>query len=133
MSGISASRRFTAVLAALLLLLAAPLGAPAYADPSRVSVTPPDIVYEVFDATGDGQEPVDTQTAPGGFGEVVSFDLADGHYKIRATADGYQESWYTSSSGRYSDSFRELLGYQERKTFETADAIVVDSVTGTSS
>ncbi|WP_157768961.1 PxKF domain-containing protein [Pseudarthrobacter sulfonivorans] len=87
----------------------------------------------MFDATGDGQEPVDTQTAPGGFGEVVSFNLADGYYKIRATADGYQESWHTSSSGRYSDSFRELLGYQERKTFETADAIVVDSVTGTSS
>ncbi|MCO4255254.1 hypothetical protein [Pseudarthrobacter cellobiosi] len=33
MSVISGSRRFTAVLAALVLLLAAPLGAPAYADP----------------------------------------------------------------------------------------------------
>ncbi|MGY4543690.1 hypothetical protein ACVWY0_003632 [Arthrobacter sp. UYNi723] len=102
---------------------------------SSASVTPPDIVDEVFDATGGGQGPVDTQTAPGGFGEVVSFDLADGHYKIRATADGYQESGYTASSGRYSDSFRELLGYQERKTFATADEIeiVVDLVTGTSS
>ena len=39
MSLISGPRRFTAVLAALLLLLAAPLGAPAYADPSRVSVS----------------------------------------------------------------------------------------------
>jgi hypothetical protein len=39
MSGNSGSPRFKAVLAALVLLLAAPLGAPALADPGNVQVT----------------------------------------------------------------------------------------------
>lgn len=39
MSGISGSRRFIAILAALLLLLAVPLGAPAVADPGQVRVS----------------------------------------------------------------------------------------------
>lgn len=147
MSGICASRRFLAVLAALLLLLAVPLGAPAVADAGHVSVTvvldspellanvndgsstsiDTDVTFEVFSA-GDGAPVLQsTQTASSGVGSA-SFDLNDGSYKIRVTAPGFLESWYTASSGSTGEAFLALLRYQERDTFESADAIVVDSV-----
>lgn len=88
MSGISGSQRFTAVLAAVLLLLAAPLGAPAYADPGRVDLSvildSPEVManisnssgpaitavvtYDVFDAAGNGLAPVTSRTAGAGLG-----------------------------------------------------------------
>lgn len=147
MSGISGSQRFIAILAALLLLLAVPLGAPAVADPGQIRVTvildSPDILaglngstvtsldttvtFEVFSTSGS--EPLfrSTQTAASSV-ESASFDLDDGSYKIRVAATGFVENWYTVSSGRDWDAFDELLGYQEGYTAETADAIVVDSI-----
>ncbi|MDR7158192.1 hypothetical protein J2X42_000886 [Arthrobacter sp. BE255] len=87
------------------------------------------VTYDVFDAAGDGLLPVMTRAAGAGLGETASFDLADGSYRIRVTAEGFLDSWFTASSGRDGDAFLELLRYQERTTFATADDIVVDSVT----
>ena len=151
MSVISGSRRFTAVLAALVLLLAAPVGAPAFAnDDVRLNVVldstellasinaspepviDTDITFEVFNASNGALFYTYTHTASSGVAST-SINLTDGRYKIRATAAGFLESWYTASSGRDDGAFAELLGYQDRDTFATADEIVVDSVTGTSS
>ena len=147
MSGMCASQRFTAVLAALLLLVAVPLGAPAAADPGHINIMvaldspellanlnsssdpsiDTDVTFEVFSA-GDGAPVLTlTETASLGVGSA-SFFLNDGNYRIRATAPGFLESWYTASSGSTGEAFLELLGYQERDTFESADSIVVDSV-----
>jgi hypothetical protein len=46
----------------------------------------------------------------------ASFDLTDGTDKIRATAAGFLESWYTTNSGRDDGAFAELPGYQDRDT-----------------
>lgn len=151
MSVISGSRRFTAVLAALVLLLAVPLGAPAFANDdvrlyvvldstellASINASPgpaiaTDITFEVFNAIDGDLVLAIPQTANSGVAST-GFNLADGRYKIRASAAGFLESWYTIPSGRDANAFAELLGYQDRDTFATADEIVVGSATGTSS
>ncbi|MCO4238813.1 hypothetical protein NG702_15570 [Pseudarthrobacter sp. MDT3-28] len=131
MSGISGSRRFTAVLATLILLLAVPLGAPAFADDEvRLSVVldstellasinaspgpaiATDVTFEVFNAIDGGLVLAIPQTASSGVAST-SFDLTNGTYRIRTTAAGFLESWYTASSGRDDGAFAELLGYQD--------------------
>ncbi|MCP8999642.1 carboxypeptidase-like regulatory domain-containing protein [Pseudarthrobacter sp. RMG13] len=138
-------------MATLILLLAAPLGAPAFANDdvrlyvvldstellASINASPgpaiaTDITFEVFNAIDGGLVLAIPQTASSGVAST-SFDLTDGTYKIRATAAGFLESWYTIPSGRDGNAFAELLGYQDRDTFATADEIVVGSATGTSS
>ncbi|QHK21246.1 hypothetical protein GU243_17730 [Pseudarthrobacter psychrotolerans] len=147
MSVISGSQRFTAVLAAVLLLLAAPLGAPAFANDdvrlyavldstellASINASPGpaiaiDVTFEVFNAIDGDLVLAIPQTANAGVAST-GFNLADGRYKIRATAAGFLENWYTIPSGRDGNAFVQLLGYQDRDTFATADEIVVDSVT----
>lgn len=146
MSGKSGSRRFTAVLAALFLLLAVSPGPPAFSDPNTVEVTAlldsaellraintgsePDglVTYEVFAADGDGTTAIASASSSNTF-VPVSFTLADGNYKIRASAPGFLGSWYSVSSGAGGEAVLDLLEYQERRdNFATADVIVVDSV-----
>ncbi|WP_248763162.1 carboxypeptidase-like regulatory domain-containing protein [Pseudarthrobacter sp. SSS035] len=138
-------------MATLILLLAAPLGAPAFANDdvhlsvildspdvlAIINASPEpeidtDVTFEVFNAGNGALFRTYTQTASSGVANK-SINLADGRYKIRATAAGFLESWYTASSGSDGNALAELLGYQERGTLATADEIVVDSVTGTSS
>ena len=142
-----ASRRFTIFLAVLVLFLAAPLGPPAFSNHGNIrlyavldspellagfhgSSSPgaaPNFLFQVFDAASGQLVESSLDTAAPSVG-TVGFHLDDGRYKIRATADGFEESWYTASSGRAGKAFSELLEYQERQSFETADVIVVDSV-----
>ena len=141
-----ASRRFTIFLAVLVLFLAAPLGPPAFSNHAAVAVgavldstellgsldsqTDPraEITYEVFFADGDGLAALASATSSHNFG-TVGFHLEPGNYKIRAISPGFLESWYTSSAGSSQFSISELLTYQERRTFATADVIVVDAST----
>lgn len=62
MSGISGSQRFTAVRAAVLLLMAAPLGAPAHADPNIIEVSALVDSTELLQAINGGDEPDDVVT-----------------------------------------------------------------------
>lgn len=145
MSGKLTPRRFAAVVGALVVLLAVPLGPVAFSDHASVSVgavphstelvamvdsgTEPltEITYDVFAADGDGSAPVATNKAEHIFG-TVPFHLPDGRYKIRATAPGFLEGWYTSTAGAGEFSISELITYQDSRTFATADVIVVDSL-----
>lgn len=151
MSEPSTSRRFTAVFAALLLLLAIPPGAPATADPGHINVSvvldspgllanvnggsaPPtdlQVTFEVFNAA-DGALVVGASPVISSWDVAsASFDLGDGSYKIKVSAPGFVESWFTEASGAEEGEavFTQLLGYQERFTAETAETIVVDSLT----
>lgn len=149
MSETSTSRRLTAVFAALLLLLAVPLGAPAIADPGQIHVsavlnTPGllanvnggsvptadlEVTFEVFDAD-DGTLVAEASPVTSSWDvATASFDLEDGSYKIKVSAPDFVESWFTASSGAEEGDavFTKLLGYQERYTAATAETIVVDS------
>lgn len=150
MSGISPSRRFTAVFAALLLLMAVPLGAPATADPGQIHVsavlnTPGvlanvngasapsvdlEVTFEVFNANNGFLVAEASPVTSSWDVATASFDLGDGSYKIKVTAPGFVESWFTASSGAEEGAavFTKLFGYQERYTAETAETIVVDSL-----
>lgn len=148
MSGISGSQRFTAVLAALVFLLTVPLSSPAFAGPTSVHLyvvldspevltnlngseaapsTDTAVTFEVLDAATGLQVAFSPQVASLGVASA-SFNLDDGEYKIKVTADGFLENWYTSASGSGGDGYIELLRYQERATYATADVILVDSV-----
>lgn len=72
--------RFATVPAALILLLAAPLGAPAFADDEvRLSV--------VLDST-ELLASINASPAPA-IDTAVTFEVFDASYKIRATAAGF--------------------------------------------
>ncbi|MHA7302436.1 hypothetical protein, partial [Pseudarthrobacter sp. MDT1-22] len=94
-----------------------PLGAPAFADDEvRLSVVldstellasinaspgpaiATDVTFEVFNAIDGGLVLAIPQTASSGVAST-SFDLTNGTYRIRTTAAGFLESWYTASSG----------------------------------
>lgn len=147
MPGISGSRKSIAVLVVLLLFLAAPFSSPAFSDQGNVGLyvvldspellgsidgdpdLAPDtaVLFEAFNPTSGELVRETSATAGAGLADAFLL-LPDGSYKIRATAEGFQESWYTVPSGQDGGAFEELLTFQERHTFETADVIVVDSV-----
>lgn len=61
--------------------------------PAEGEVVPPGII-EVFDATGDGSEPIHTvEVGPMFLFDYTWLDLPDGSYRIRATVDGYLPTW----------------------------------------
>ncbi|WP_309109058.1 PxKF domain-containing protein [Arthrobacter sp.] len=155
MFAVSTTRRATAVFAALLLLLAVPLGAPATADSGHINVSavldspgllanvnggspPPadlEVTFEVFNVSGGALVPKVSAVTSSWDVASASFDLEDGRYKIKVSAPGFVESWFTASSGAEEGDavFTQLLGYQERRTLETADTIVVDTLNPTNS
>ncbi|WP_456504213.1 PxKF domain-containing protein [Arthrobacter sp. UYCu723] len=126
-----------------MLLLAVPLAPPASADEGRVDVgvildssellemingggapaTP--VTFDVL-AAGNASSVVASATSGDAF-VPVSFVLADGEYKIRATAPGFLDGWFSATSGATGDSVLEMFGYQSRRDFASADVIVVDS------
>lgn len=147
MSARSTCRRSAAICAALLLLVAVPFSVPASANPSTIDLgvvldsptlfaginspeptTDPDVTFEVLDANDGTVVAQDTEPASSGL-SWVSLEVPDGSYRIRATAQGYEESWFTALSGAEAGDavFTQLLGYQERHSIADADVIVVDT------
>ncbi|MEO6201432.1 MAG: PxKF domain-containing protein [Cryobacterium sp.] len=136
-------RRLIAVVAAVGLLGPALSASPAIASSGQVtlqsivnsseflgsvfvgteSTTP--VTYRVFAAAGDGLDPVAEATAAG-FGGVT-IPLADGAYRISATAPGFLTSWYTSTDGGSEEQWSELIGYHQIADFAAADVITVDA------
>lgn len=141
-------RRTVAVLATLVLVLSVPIGQPAFSNPSNVGLYVLLNAPDLFKSVDSSPEPgagieVTFQAVDPTSGDVLSqasavteggmahasLNVEDGSYKIRVTAQGFQESWYSVPSGRAEDVFQEFLTLQARDTFVSADVIAVDALT----
>lgn len=142
------TRRFAAALAVLVMVISVPLGQPAFSNPSNVGVyvvlnspelfssidsspapgAGTEVTFQALDAASGALVSQATAMTEGGVA-YATLDVQDGSYKIRVTAQGYQESWYTVSSGIDTSVFQEFLTLQARDTVDSADVIVVDSIT----